>query len=187
MKEILNLGLGAFARVDSLRSAQALQRFDAIGCRRMCGEKTAAAAFAAGLALDPLERTDQVLLRGTGAVENIDRMAVRRRFFAAAKAGGDERAGDRCDRAAAREQLLEQNDAKVETKPQGLKFRDMPQLLMGDLMPHDAAKLLVVRLLEQPSGYIKLSAAGVGGIDIGIVHDADVDLFRILGVIHRLE
>jgi hypothetical protein len=68
-----------------------------------------------------------------------------------------------------------------------LRLGDVMQILVGDLVREHPAELVVVGLLEKTCGHEELTAAGAGGIDRRIIHDADLDLARIDWLVHALE
>src|SRR4029434_1061490 len=90
------------------RSARVAERFDAIGRRRMRREESAAVR-AFGLS-EPRERVPHTHCRISRAFENIHAMAIRGVLLVAAIRARDEAAGDRRQRAAPGDALVEDDE-----------------------------------------------------------------------------
>ena len=172
------------AASSSLRR-QLLQCCDAFRRAGMGGQEPALAA--AGLRDEPSERVDHLLSRMPGALEDLSAMAIGRVLFLTAVDPREQLARDRGDRAAARNDLVEDDRADAQAGAERLRLRDVVQVVMGELVREHAAKLVVVRLLKQAGGQEELPAPGVGGVDRRIVHDADLHLARVEGLVHPLE
>ena len=55
------------------------------------------------------------------------------------------------------------------------------QVGMAHLVREHRSKLIVVRLLEKTGGDVELTAAGVRGVDVRILHEPDLHLFSGIG------
>jgi hypothetical protein len=136
---------------------------------------------------EPRERIDHQHLRIPGAAEQFDAVAVGRVLLVTAVLARHQLARERRDRAAAREDLLEDRRADVEPRGQDLGLGHVVQVLVRDLVREHRPQLVVVGLIQQSSRHEELAAAGVGGVDPRIVHDADLDLAEGHRVVHDLE
>src|SRR4030095_5062930 len=141
--------LECVARVALTCTLELLQRVDPLLRSRMGGEKPSPAG-ALGLQ-EPGQRVDHHFLGIPGTAEEIDTVAVRVVFLLAAIATGDQGAGDRRETAAAREELVENNDADAHSDAECLRLGDMAEIVVGELMGQDAPEL-VIAVLQKNSG-----------------------------------
>jgi len=58
---------------------------------------------------------------------------------------------------------------------------------MGRLVSEHRLQPIVIGLLEQAGGDEELPVAGIGGVDVRVVHQPDLHLVRLQRMVHRLE
>src|SRR4029450_5693833 len=158
------------------------QRVDPLLRSRMAGKEPSPAG---ALCLqEPGQRVDHQFLGIPGTAEEIHTVAVRVVFLLAAIAAGNQGAGDGCETAAAREEVVENDPADAPSGAERLRLGDMTEIVVGELMGQDASELVIAGLQKQPGGDIELSPAGAGRVDVRIVHDRHPDLIRGARMIH---
>ena len=114
-------------------------------------------------------------------------MTIGGEFLAAAitpryKLSGDRRQGAGCGK-----KLLEACGKNIEAGAEYLRFRDMAQILVGQLVRQNTAQLIVIGTAQKPHGNVELAVARVGGIDLIFVDDGHAHLVNPTRMIHRLE
>src|SRR5262245_41091952 len=151
----------------------------------MRGEE-AAAAGSLGVE-EPRQRLLHHLRRVAGALEQLGAVRVRLILLVPAVRARDQRARDRCDRARAREDLVEDHRADGEPRLQTLRLRHMTQVVVRHLMGEHAGQLLIIGLAQEPRGHDVLPFAGAARVDVIVGHDADLDLIEGPLVVSRLD
>jgi hypothetical protein len=151
----------------------------------MGGEKSAAATT--GNPANPGKRVEQRFLGVSGAAEDIDSMTIGGEFLAAAITSGYKFSGDRRQGASCGKKLLQASGKNIEAGAEHLRFRDVAQILVGQLVRQNAAQLIIIGTAQKPHGNVELAVARVGGIDLILVDDAHPHLVNATWMIHRLE
>jgi hypothetical protein len=82
---------------------------------------------------------------------------------------------------------LKQYGRKISAGANGLQFRHVAKIRMGDLVRQDPRKLLVVGFLEQARRDIEFAATGVRGVDMRIIHNCDRHLIERNRMVHLLQ
>src|SRR6185369_1654221 len=103
-----------------------------------------AAAIRSGRLYQPCQRVDHQLLRVARALEELGTMPVRRVLLLAAVSPRDERPGDRRQRAASRNDLVENDHADVQPRAQRLRLGDVPEVFVSDLVREYCRELTVI-------------------------------------------
>src|SRR5262245_49564890 len=142
----------------------------------MRGEE-AAAAGSLGVE-EPRQRLLHHLRLVAGALEQLGAVRVRLILLVPAVRARDQRARDRCDRARAREDLVEDHRADGEPRLQTLRLRHMTQVVVRHLMGEHAGQLLIVGLAQEPRRHDVLSFAGAARVDVIVGDDPDLDLIE---------
>jgi len=139
----------------------------------------------AGGAANPTQRIEHGAFVVTGASEDFDSMLIRGIFFAPSIAACHQLAGDRRDRAGAREKLLEPGGQHIEAGAKDLRLGDMTEILMGNFMGQYAAQLIVTGAAHQPHGDVELAVTGISRVDFALIDDSDARLVSTARMIHR--
>jgi len=110
----------------------------------MGGENTAA-----GVAIklhQPGEGMEHGVLRITGALEQLDGVAVGGQFHGSGIVTGDNSSSDRRDGTATGKYFFQQSCTQADPHAEHLRFGGMTEVFMGYFMGQDAAQLLVAGL-----------------------------------------
>jgi hypothetical protein len=99
-------------------------------------------------------------------------------LFCAAMAACDQGARDGCDATAAGEDLFEDYHADAQAGAQRLRLRDVTEIVVGEFMGQHTPKMLVAGFLKETGRDMELSTAAAGRIDVGMLHDPNLDLIQ---------
>src|SRR4029450_1883813 len=179
--KVVSTALGAWTSWYALR-LELFQRVDPLLRSWMGGEESSPAG--ALRLYEPSQRIDHHGLGIAGARENVHPVAVRFILFGAAIAAGDQSAGDGCDATTAGENLVENDHADAESSAQRLCLCYVAEVVVGELMGQHAPKLVIVGLLKETRRDIKFPPTATGRVDMGIVHDPNLNLVQGTRMIH---
>jgi hypothetical protein len=113
---------------------------------------------------EPGQRVDHHVLGEAGPREDVHPVAIRGELFRAAIAARDQGAGDGRDATAAREDLIENDHPDAQSSAQGLRLRNVTEIVVGELMGQHTSKVLVAGLLEETGGDIELSPPALAAL-----------------------